>query len=221
MRSILFFWLIFLIFIFGPFTLWGKIDYTNIDPDSTELQEVCEDSVKRLGPERGAVAIEKNVIGVKKNVVDIIGIPKGTSGAGISITKQIENVEMALKDLKAGVSKTEIKIELSSDILFGFDKYNLRPDAQEALKKVAIIIKSYPEKKVLIEGHTDSEGNEDYNKVLSLKRAESVKQWLMEIERLINIKFQINGWGENRPIAPNDTVDGRQKNRRVEITIKK
>ncbi|MBW2491600.1 MAG: OmpA family protein [Deltaproteobacteria bacterium] len=221
MRSTLLLWLFFFTFLLLPFPLWGNIDYSNLDPDSPEVQQACGDAIKRLGPDRGTVAIQKNVIGVKKNVVDIIGIPKGTSGSGIAIIGQVTEVEMALKDLEAKVSETEIKIDLPSDILFDFDKCNIRHDAQEALKKVAIVIKSYPRKTVLIEGHTDSEGSDEYNMKLSFKRAVSVKQWLVDIEKLIDTNFQINGWGESKPIASNDTARGRQKNRRVEIIIRK
>jgi outer membrane protein OmpA-like peptidoglycan-associated protein len=221
MRSTLLLCLFFFSFLLHPFPLWGNTDYSNLDPDSPEVQQACEDAIKRLGPDRGTLAIQKNVIDVKKNVVDIIGIPKGISGAGIEITGQVAEVEMALKDLEAKVSETEIKIDLPSDILFDFDKYNIRPDAQGALRKVAIVIKSYPGKKVFIEGHTDSEGSEEYNMNLSFKRAESVVQWLKDMEKLVDTKFQTNGWGESKPIAPNNTVEGRQKNRRVEITIRK
>lgn len=221
MRSKLLLWLFFFIFLLLPFPLWGNVDYSNLDPDSPEVEQACGAAIKKLAPNKRTVAIKKNVIGVKKNVVDIIGIPKGTSGAGMAITGQVAKVEMALKDLEAKVTETEIKIDLPSDILFDFDKYNIRPDAKGALKKVAIVIKSYPRKTVLIEGHTDSEGSDEYNMKLSFKRAESVKQWLEDIEKLIDTNFQINGWGESKPIASNDTAGGRQKNRRVEIIIRK
>lgn len=221
MRTTLLLWLFFFTFLLLPFPLWCNIDYSNLDPDFPEIQQACGDAIKRLGPDRGAIAIKKNVIDVQKNVVDIIGILQGTSGAVIAITGQVAEVEMVLKDLEAKILETEIKIDLPSDILFDFDKYNIRPNARGALKKVAIVIKSYPGKTVLIEGYTDSEGSEEYNMKLSFKRAESIKQWLRDMEKLIDTKFQIKGWGESKPKASNDTAEGRQKNRRVEITIRK
>lgn len=202
------------LFIFSPFVLWGKLDYSLLEVDSPEVQQAAEEAVKKLGPEKGS-------IGIEKNVVDIIGIPKGMAEGGVAVTGRVVEVEKALKDLGAKVTETEIKIELPSDILFDFDKYDIRSDAQEALDKVAVVIRTYPGKSVFIEGHTDSVGSDEYNARLSLQRAESVKQWLQQKESLKDSKFVTKGWGESKPTATNETEQGRQKNRRVEITIKK
>lgn len=206
-------WFLFL-FIFIPSPLLGRTDYSTLDPDSPEVQQACEVAVKKLGPDRGAVAIEKTV-------VDIIGIPKGVAGAGVAVTGHVAAVETALSDLGAKVTETEIRMELPGDILFDFDKYDIRPDAQEALGKVAVVIRAYPGKDVLIEGHTDSKGSEEYNLKLSISRAESVKRWLQENENLRDTDVETKGWGESKPRATNETEEGRQRNRRVEITVKK
>ena len=221
MRRILPCWFFFLIFLIFPFSLWGRIDYTKLDPDSPEVRQACEEALKNIRPGQGIVAVEKKVVAVDKIVVDVIGIPKGTAGSGLAIAGQVAKLETALKDLGAEVSKTEIRIELPSDVLFDFDKSNIRPDAREALSKVAVVIASHTGKTVWVEGHTDSRGDEEYNMKLSFRRAESVKQWLVDREKLTHTKFQIDGWGESKPIASNDTDEGRQKNRRVEIIIKK
>ena len=197
-----------------PSTLLGRVDYSKLDPDSPEVQHASEEALNKLGPNRGAVAIERKV-------ADIIGIPKGVGGAGVAVTSRVTEVDKALTDLGAKVTETEIKIELPSDILFDFDKYDIRSDAQEALGKVAVVIRVYPKKAVLIEGHTDSKGSDEYNMKLSVRRAESVKRWLRERENLRDTTFQTKGWGESKPRATNETDEGRQKNRRVEITIKK
>jgi outer membrane protein OmpA-like peptidoglycan-associated protein len=202
------------VFLLAPSILWGKVDYAKVDPDDPGVQQAAEEASEKLGPAGGAIPIEKQT-------VDILGIPKGTKGAGVGISGRVVEVEQALKDLGAQVTNTEIKIELPSDVLFDFDKYDIRPDAQEALDKVAVVTREYPGKRVLIEGHTDSVGKEEYNLKLSLHRAESVKQWLQERKNLRETKFQTTGWGEGKPIASNETAQGRQKNRRVEITIKK
>ncbi len=79
----------------------------------------------------------------------------------------------------------------------------------------------------MISGHTDSKGSEEYNQKLSEKRAESVKKWLIENAGVNPKIIEISGYGESRPVAPNtnpdgsDNPEGRQKNRRVEIVIKK
>ena len=144
---------------------------------------------------------------------DIIGITKG--------------LDSTLKDLGAQVTEQEIKIELAADVLFDFDKYDLRPDAVPSLEKVGAVLKEYPAAPVLIEGHTDSIGNDAYNQTLSENRANSVKDWLVENAGADAGRFTTRGWGESKPVAPNtkpdgsDNPEGRQKNRRVEITLKK
>ena len=135
-------------------------------------------------------------------------------------------VEGALADLGAKVTEQEIKIALSGDILFDFDKDTLRPDAFPTLEKVAEVLSSYPGAPVLIEGHTDSKGKEKYNQDLSERRANSVRTWLVENAGADGSRIDIKGWGEAKPAVPNEKPDGsddpegRQQNRRVEITIK-
>ena len=206
MRAMRLLWFLFL-FISIPAFLFGGADYSTLDPDSPEVQRACEEAIKKLGSDRGAVAIERKM-------VDIIGIQKEVAG-------QVVTVETALKDLEADVTEEEVRMELPGDILFNFDRYDIRPDAGKTLGKVAVVIRAYSGKQVLIEGHTDSKGSEDYNMTLSVRRAESVRQWLQEKENLRDAPFETKGWGETRPRATNETDEGRQKNRRVEITIKK
>jgi outer membrane protein OmpA-like peptidoglycan-associated protein len=124
-----------------------------------------------------------------------------------------------MKDLGAEVTEKEIRMDLPSDILFDFDKSVIRSDARDSLSKVAVVIRAHPGKIILVEGHTDSKGSEDYNKKPSLQRAESVKRWLQENGNIRDTVFQIKGWGEINPKATNETEQGRQKNRRVKVTV--
>lgn len=204
----------FLVVLLIPSAIIARTDYSKLDPDSPQVQQAAEEAVQKLGSDRGAVKIEKNEI-------DILGISKGMAGEGVAMGGRVEDVEKALKDLGAKVTAKEIRMDLPSDILFDFDKSHIRPDAQEALSKVAVVIRAHPGKVVLIEGYTDSKGAEDYNMKLSLRRAESVKHWLEQKEDLRGMTLQTKGWGEGKPRTTNDTEEGRQKNRRVEITIKK
>jgi outer membrane protein OmpA-like peptidoglycan-associated protein len=132
-----------------------------------------------------------------------------------------------ISDLKVRETSTEIKIDLAADVLFDFDKSTIRPSAADALKQVASIIRSSSKGAVLIDGYTDSKGSDPYNQRLSDRRAESVRKWLMTKEGLKDIDFTTRGFGAKNPVAPNtnpdgsDNPDGRQKNRRVEITVKK
>jgi outer membrane protein OmpA-like peptidoglycan-associated protein len=95
------------------------------------------------------------------------------------------------------------------------------------LQKVADVIKQYPSATVLIEGYTDSKGSDSYNLRLSDRRAVSVKDWLLKKGGVKPRRMTTRGWGEANPVAPNtnpdgsDNPEGRQKNRRVEITVKK
>jgi outer membrane protein OmpA-like peptidoglycan-associated protein len=131
------------------------------------------------------------------------------------------------KDLQIKETKTEIHIELAADVLFDFDKADIRPTAQEALKQAAAVIRANARGQVRIEGHTDSKGSDPLNQKLSERRALSVRNWLVGKEGLASVKFSTQGFGAKRPVAPNskpdgsDDPDGRQKNRRVEIIIAK
>jgi outer membrane protein OmpA-like peptidoglycan-associated protein len=133
------------------------------------------------------------------------------------------------RDLAVKESATEVRIELAADVLFDFDKADIRPKAQEALKQVASLIRERGKLRspVVIEGHTDGKGSDSYNQKLSDRRAAAVKTWLVQEEGLKDVSFRTQGFGAKRPVAPNtkpdgsDDPDGRQKNRRVEIVLRK
>jgi outer membrane protein OmpA-like peptidoglycan-associated protein len=145
----------------------------------------------------------------------------------LDIIFRVEDLKGETLDLQMEETDTEIKIELSGDILFDFDKWNIRPEAEPVLTQVAEVINKYPKAVVLIEGYTDSKGSDSYNLKLSDKRAASVKDWLVKKGNVGNKKITTKGLGEADPVAPNENPDGsdnpegRQKNRRVEITVSK
>lgn len=129
-----------------------------------------------------------------------------------------------LTDLKARESAdTSIVIDLPADVLFDFDKADLRSDAMPALEKAAELLASYPTAPLAIYGHTDDKGEEAYNEPLSRRRAQAVADWLKTKSAR---SADVEGYGERKPVAPNanpdgsDDPEGRQKNRRVEIVIK-
>jgi len=97
------------------------------------------------------------------------------------------------------------------------DKYDVRPEAAEVLKNLATVLKEADIKAFEIDGHTDSDASDEHNQVLSENRANSVKNFLTS--QGLTAEITINGYGESRPIATNDTPEGKQKNRRVEIII--
>ena len=154
------------------------------------------------------------------------------SGSGeqrkvLDLIFRVEDMGGKVQDLQVKETGQEIHIELAADVLFDFDKADIRPSAQSALHQAAEIIRQHAKSTVRIEGHTDSKGNDAYNQKLSERRANSVKAWLTDKEGLGSVQFAPQGFGSKKPVAPNkkpdgsDDPEGRQKNRRVEIIIKK
>ena len=115
------------------------------------------------------------------------------------------------------IEANSLLITLDSGILFDVDKYDLRPEAEEVLKNLAIVLKEADIKVFEVDGHTDSDAGDKHNQVLSENRANAVKNFLASQD--ITAEITIKGYGESRPIASNDTPEGKQKNRRVEIII--
>lgn len=105
-----------------------------------------------------------------------------------------------------------------SDVLFDTAKYSLRPLAREKLAKVAGIISGHPGLRLEVEGHTDSVGNDDYNQQLSEQRGGSVRGYLIE-QGMAETSVSSRGFGKTQPVASNDSAEGRQQNRRVELVI--
>ena len=116
-------------------------------------------------------------------------------------------------------------IDLPGDVLFDFDKYDIRRDAEETLRKVATLIYNSGDAPIAVNGHTDSKGGDDYNQTLSENRAKAVKDFLTRKLSVPGTRLTAEGFGESQPIAPNttdsgqDNPSGRQLNRRVEIII--
>ncbi len=105
-----------------------------------------------------------------------------------------------------------------SDVLFRSGSYELLPGARERLAKVSGIILAYPSLHVAVEGHTDSVGSDDYNQSLSERRAESVRDYFVQ-QGISGGAVESRGFGKTEPIASNDTPEGRQQNRRVELIL--
>ena len=108
--------------------------------------------------------------------------------------------------------------EYSRTILFDLNKATLRDESEETLQAIADIMEEYPTTDFHIEGHTDSTGAESYNQKLSQERAEAVMNYLVEAG-ISQDRISATGYGESQPIATNSTREGRQQNRRVEISL--
>src|SRR5437016_5548013 len=176
------------------------------DPWSAEAEAAAEAAVARLGPHR---ALE-----LRATVLNIVGAQQGVVAA-------VSEVRQAMTALNAQESDLEIRVSLPADVLFDFDKSDIRVDAAKALTFLAAIIRANPRGRTRLEGHTDAVGNAQYNQSLSERRAESVKAWLVKNASLDAAKLITKGWGKTKPIAPNDTEANRQKNRRLEAIVEK
>ena len=128
---------------------------------------------------------------------------------------------MSMREEKGG-----LRFTLNADLLFDFDKADLRPAADGVLRGlVAETGRRLPGGRFRVEGHTDAKGNDRYNDALSARRAKSVQMWLARSGSVPAGRIATTGFGKRRPVAPNarpdgsDDPDGRQKNRRVEILV--
>jgi outer membrane protein OmpA-like peptidoglycan-associated protein len=151
----------------------------------------------------------------------------GAATGGIAAAGTTLGLEGALKELAATVTDTEIRIDLPADVLFDFDKAEIRTEAEASLHKLATVLSANPRARVAIEGHTDSRGADAYNQRLSEERALGVKRWLVANAKLDGASISTRGWGKAKPIASNtrpdgaDDPQGRAKNRRVAIVVRK
>ena len=130
---------------------------------------------------------------------------------------EVDELLSQLSDLKAKQTERGIVLTIG-DVLFAFDKATLSPGAFRNVDKLAVFLKKHPNRSVLIEGHTDNVGSDEYNLDLSEKRAETVKNALVAKE-VGEERVTTKGYGEKYPVASNNTSDGRQQNRRVEVVI--
>jgi outer membrane protein OmpA-like peptidoglycan-associated protein len=144
----------------------------------------------------------------------------GAAGAiiGNYMDKQAAEIERDIEGARVERVGEGIKITFKSGILFDVDKSDLKSMAKEDIAKLAAILNKYPDTEILIEGHTDSDGTEEHNRELSIRRAQSVSTHLTT-HQVIGTRLTIMGYGEGQPIADNSTADGKQLNRRVEIAI--
>jgi outer membrane protein OmpA-like peptidoglycan-associated protein len=116
-------------------------------------------------------------------------------------------------------SEGQIDVRLTSDILFDVDSAALRGESQSTLRDLATNFRQYPDEVFDVEGHTDSTGTSEHNMGLSQRRADSVRSYLAN-QGVPTLRINAVGYGESRPKSSNDTPEGRQLNRRVEIHIR-
>ncbi|MFA6473053.1 MAG: OmpA family protein [Candidatus Latescibacterota bacterium] len=150
----------------------------------------------------------------------IIGAAVGGT-AGVLIGRNMDKQAEELKKVEG--AKVErvgegIQLTMESGILFQTNQSALQSQAKQNIQQIADVLKKYPDTDIIIAGHTDSDGAEDYNQKLSERRAQSVADYLKNLG-VSNMRLQTIGYGETQPVAENSTADGKQANRRVEIAV--
>jgi outer membrane protein OmpA-like peptidoglycan-associated protein len=172
-----------------------------------ETQGPLETQKKKLEIERQQLELEKKQLELQR--------------------KQLQIEETARKELQLKETEKAVTMKLEGDVLFDFGKAEIKPEAEQTLDKVGTVIAQFPEGKVLIAGHTDSKGSRSVNHQLSKRRAQAVKDWLVRKKGVAESSITVEGFGETKPVTSNtnpdgsDNPEGRQQNRRVEITVEK
>ncbi|MCW3479620.1 OmpA family protein [Neisseriaceae bacterium JH1-16] len=146
----------------------------------------------------------------------------GAVGAGVGgyMDYQEKQLRDKLANTQVQVQRVgdQIKLVMPENITFAVNKYDVHPSAQKALSDVAGVLTQYPDTTITVAGHTDSTGSQQYNQTLSQRRAQSVAN-VLQGHGVAAARINSVGYGSSQPIADNNTVEGRAKNRRVEILI--
>lgn len=144
---------------------------------------------------------------------------------GQKLTGQVSDLSGAASELGGEMTDMGLVINFDTDMLFDFDKADIKPGALPKLQKLAEVVKQYTKSRVVINGYTDAKGDDAYNLTLSQRRAQAIADWLSQHQAGTAGQLQVQGFGETNPIAPNTNPDGsdnpagRQQNRRVEVII--
>jgi len=171
----------------------------------------------------GAGGVVGGVIGKQSGSTTkgaIIGaVVGGTAGAiiGHQMDQQAKELQQNIPGATVERVGEGIQVTFDSGLLFAFDSDAVLSAARSNLNALASSLNKYPKSDLLIVGHTDAVGSDDYNQGLSDRRARAAASYL--ISRGVNRQIMVLGAGESEPVATNDTDEGRQQNRRVEIAI--
>ena len=197
---------------------------TTLDPYTREEQTSKATRGALIGAAAGAVVgLVSGKDAVDRRQRALIGAGVGAlAGGAIGAYQDRQEAALRARLDGSGVSVhrvgDNITLNMPGNVTFATNSADLNANFYEVLDSVALVLKEYDRTVVEVAGHTDSTGSEEYNQGLSERRANSVARYLearnIDSRRLIPV-----GMGELRPVASNDTADGRQANRRVEITV--
>jgi outer membrane protein OmpA-like peptidoglycan-associated protein len=197
---------------------------TTLDPYTREERTARAQRQAVIGAVSGAVAgLITGDSSMERKKRALVGAGLGAlTGAAVGSYQDRQEARLRQELERTGVSVTRIgdniTLNMPGNITFPTNSADLNASFYEVLNSVAQVVNEFEQTVIEVAGHTDSTGSDTYNQQLSERRAQSVARYLgtrnVRTDRLIEI-----GMGEGRPIATNDTVDGRQANRRVELTL--
>jgi len=192
------------------------------NPETGE-RRISKAAIGGIGGALGGYLLGDVVGGRRDRTEKIVGAGIGAI-AGAGIGAYMDAQEKKLREQTAGTGVDVIRdgdnllLRMPSGITFATDSAAVQPQFQPTLNEVASVLSQYPKTYIDIYGHTDSTGSEAYNQSLSERRAQSVASYLAG-HGVQSARMATRGYGEMQPIANNETEDGRQANRRVEIKI--
>lgn len=149
--------------------------------------------------------------------VDAVGCPLDSDKDGVY--DYLDKCPDTPIDLKVDKDGCPMKVTINLNVLFDFDKANVKPKYHNEIKRVADYMNAYPWEKATLEGHTCSLGTDAYNQKLSQRRVDNIKAYLVDKFGISADRLTAVGYGESKPIATNDTEEGRQLNRRVQAVM--
>lgn len=201
-----------------PTRLLGILAAVTLGLSATELRAQTTSSditAKELDLKKQQLDLDKAKLEAQKT--DQLDLER----AKLDIEYQKLELEKAKRDLAVKETADRIDMQLQGDVLFDTNQAGIKPAAQETLKKVALILATFPDGKVVVTGYADSRGSDAVNMKLSRDRAEAVKTWLLAKSGVSSERVKAMGMGEEAPAASNDTSVGRELNRRVEVSLSK
>ncbi|MDH3373736.1 MAG: OmpA family protein [Gammaproteobacteria bacterium] len=180
-------------------------------------QEKAENEIRLADMEEEMAALDERLGGATAERAALVQRLE----AQARVKQQFEQVEKMFAASEARVFREGNNIILRLvGLTFDSGQSQLKPQSFDLLGKVEKAIDVFPRSELIIEGHTDSHGGDDFNQTLSQARAESVQQYMINAMRIPTYRLIATGYGETRPVASNETESGRERNRRIDIVIR-
>ncbi|EON92056.1 OmpA/MotB domain-containing protein [Marinobacter lipolyticus SM19] len=170
-----------------------------------------------LGEQRDAARLAARTREADQAHADAESARSAQADAAALASREAEELQRQIDTLEAEATERGLVLTLG-DVLFATGSAEIQGGTNQNLEKLANFLKQYPDRNVLIEGHTDNVGSAAFNQNLSRQRAESVRRFLTG-RGIESRRLSVYGYGFERPVAINDSATGRQQNRRVEVII--